>query len=38
MLRARECTLTPYPSDVFTFGFVVESIKELKGASMVTVN
>ncbi len=33
MLRARECTLTPL-SVVFTFGPVVESIKEFGGASL----
>jgi len=31
MLRAREHTLTPSPSVVFTFGLIVESIKELGG-------
>jgi len=31
MLRAKECTLTP-SFVVFTFGFVVEFIKELRGA------
>jgi hypothetical protein len=30
MLRAKECTLTPFV--VFTFGFAVEFIKELRGA------
>jgi hypothetical protein len=29
VLQARECTLTPSPSIVFTFGLVIESIKEL---------
>jgi hypothetical protein len=33
VLQARERALTPYPSVVFTFGFVVESIKEFGGAS-----
>ncbi len=33
MLRARERTPTPYPSIVFTFGLVVESIKEFGGVS-----
>jgi len=28
MLQTKERTSTPYPSFVFTFGFVVESIKE----------
>jgi hypothetical protein len=35
MLRAKEHTSTPFPSIVFTFGLVVESIKELRGASIV---
>jgi hypothetical protein len=30
----KECTPTLSPSIVFTFGFTIESIKELKGASM----
>jgi len=34
VLRAKECTPTPSPSNVFTFGFIVESIKELGGASL----
>jgi len=34
MLRAREHTLIPYPSIVFTFGLVVEFIKEFGGASL----
>jgi hypothetical protein len=38
MLRTKECTPTPSPSNVFTFGFTVESIKELRGASMVDAN
>ncbi len=33
MLRAKERTPTPYPSIVFTFGLVVESIKEVGGVS-----
>jgi hypothetical protein len=33
MLRARECTPTP-PSVVFTFGLLVESIKEFGDASL----
>jgi hypothetical protein len=33
VLRAKELALTPSPSIVFTFGFIVESIKELGGAS-----
>jgi hypothetical protein len=36
MLRAREKAPTLSPSDVFTFGLTVESIKELGGASMHT--
>jgi hypothetical protein len=32
MLQAKECVSTPFPSIVFTFGFVVESIKEFGGA------
>jgi hypothetical protein len=35
VLRARECTPTPYPFVVFTFGLVVESIKEFGGASSI---
>jgi hypothetical protein len=31
MLRAKECTPTPSPFVVFTFGLEVESIKELGG-------
>jgi len=38
MLRARKRTSTPYPSIVFTLGFVVESIKEFGGASIVASN
>ncbi len=33
VVRVRERTLIPSPSIVFTFGLVVESIKELAGAS-----
>jgi hypothetical protein len=33
MLQAKEHDPTPSPSVVFTFGFVVEPIKELKDAS-----
>jgi hypothetical protein len=33
-VRAKECAPTPSPSVVFTFGFVVESSKELGGASL----
>jgi hypothetical protein len=35
MLQAKECAPTPYPSIVFTFGFVVEFIKELGGESIL---
>jgi len=35
MLQAREHTPTPSPSVVFTFGIIVESIKELGGASQM---
>ncbi len=35
MLRNRERALTPSPSVVFTFGLVVESIKEFRGASII---
>jgi len=34
VLRANEHAPTPSPSIVFTFGLVVESIKELGGASL----
>jgi hypothetical protein len=34
VLRAKECVETLSPFVVFTFGFVVESIKELGGASV----
>jgi hypothetical protein len=33
VLRTREHALTPFPFNVFTFGLVVESIKELGGVS-----
>jgi hypothetical protein len=33
MLQVKECVPTPFPSIVFTFGFVVESIKEFGGVS-----
>jgi hypothetical protein len=35
MLRAKECTPIFFPSFVFTFGLVVESIKEFGGASQL---
>jgi hypothetical protein len=35
MLWAKECTPTPIPSIVFTFGLAIESIKEFGGASMI---
>jgi hypothetical protein len=38
VLRAREHAPTPSPSVVFTFGFAVESIKELGGASLFQNN
>jgi hypothetical protein len=34
MLQARELTSTPSPFVVFTFELIVESIKELGGASI----
>jgi hypothetical protein len=37
VLQAMECTPTPYPFVVFHLGFIVESIKELKGASLIYV-
>jgi len=37
MLQAKECAPTPSPFVVFTFGLIVESIKELGGASMVVL-
>jgi hypothetical protein len=33
VLQAKERAPTLYPSDVFTFGLIVESIKEFGGAS-----
>jgi hypothetical protein len=33
MLRTKERTPTPFPFVVFTFGLIVESIKEFGGAS-----
>ncbi len=33
MLKARECTPIFFPSIIFTFGLVIESIKELGGTS-----
>ncbi len=38
MLRNRECAPTPSTSIVFTFGFTIESIKKLRGASNNAVN
>jgi hypothetical protein len=35
VLRAKECAPTPFPFDVFIFRLIVESIKELEGASIV---
>jgi hypothetical protein len=35
MLQAKKHAPTPSPSIVFTFGLVVESIKELGGASTI---
>jgi hypothetical protein len=37
MLQAKECAPIPSPFVVFTFGLIVESIKELGGASMVVL-
>jgi hypothetical protein len=34
VLQPEECAPTPSPYIVFTFGLEVESIKELKGASL----
>jgi hypothetical protein len=34
VLQTRECAPTPFPSVVFTFGFTIESIKELGGVSL----
>jgi hypothetical protein len=33
-MQTKERAPIPSPSDVFTFGLAVESIKELEGASM----
>jgi hypothetical protein len=33
VLQTRECTLISFSFVVFAFGFVIESIKELRGAS-----
>ncbi len=38
VLRAREHTPTPYSSVVFTFGLVVESIKEFGGMLMKSMD
>jgi hypothetical protein len=35
MLRVRECIPTISPSSIFTFGFVVEFVKEFGGASHI---
>jgi len=35
MLQAKEHAPTPSPSIIFTFGFTVESIKELGGVSII---
>ncbi len=37
MLRASEHVATPSPSVIFTFGLIVESIKELGGASLILI-
>jgi hypothetical protein len=34
-LRTMECTPTPYPFIVFTFGLLVKFIKEFRGASLM---
>jgi hypothetical protein len=34
MLQVRGCAPTPSPSNVFTFGLTIDSIKELGGASI----
>jgi hypothetical protein len=34
MLRTKECVPTPCPSNVFTFGFTIESIQEFRGMSL----
>jgi hypothetical protein len=33
--KCYECTPTPFPSSVFTFGLAIESIKELEGVSCI---
>jgi len=33
MLQTRECTQTPFPFVIFTFGLIVESIKGFGGVS-----
>jgi hypothetical protein len=38
VLRAKEHALTPSPFIVFTFGFGIESIKELGGLALVEKN
>ncbi len=38
VLRTRECAPTPSPFVVFTFGLIIESIKELRGASPFIYN
>jgi len=37
MLQAREHAPTIYPSAIFTFGLIVESIKEFGGASIKVI-
>jgi hypothetical protein len=37
MLQAKERAPTPSPFVVFTFGLIVESIKELEGASVLLI-
>ncbi len=37
VLRAKERAPTPSPSIVFIFGFIIESIKELGGASSIII-
>jgi hypothetical protein len=38
VLRVKERTPIPYPSVVVTFGLIVKSIKEFKGASLFFPN
>jgi hypothetical protein len=38
VLQAKECAPTLSPFIVFTFGLAIESIKELRGASMGLVH